>query len=152
MQQNIQFIFSKYDNDLRKQKTMDGMREKLLRGEWLGQCPTGYEYEKIGGGKGQKIIVNEKGALIKQAFNWKLMGYNNKQITKKLNDLGLKIHNQLLTDIFQNPFYCGFMANNLLNGEVLKGNHPALITEEQFLKVNGLKDRGGYKQNKENSK
>src|SRR5687768_11825744 len=34
LQQNIQFIFSKYDNDLRKEKCMAGMKEKLLRGEW----------------------------------------------------------------------------------------------------------------------
>lgn len=38
-QQNIQFIFSKYDNDLRRQKTIDGMREKLLRGDWIGNAP-----------------------------------------------------------------------------------------------------------------
>ena len=34
LQQNIQFIFSKYDNDLRREKCITGMREKLLRGEW----------------------------------------------------------------------------------------------------------------------
>jgi site-specific DNA recombinase len=30
LQQNIQFIFSKYDNDLRKEKCIAGMKEKLL--------------------------------------------------------------------------------------------------------------------------
>ncbi|UPT69039.1 MAG: recombinase family protein [Sphingobacteriales bacterium JAD_PAG50586_3] len=44
LQQNIQFIFSKYDNDLRRQKTIDGMREKLLKGEWIGHAPTGYTF------------------------------------------------------------------------------------------------------------
>jgi site-specific DNA recombinase len=39
LQQNIQFVFSKYDNDLRRQKSIDGMREKLLRGEWIRQLP-----------------------------------------------------------------------------------------------------------------
>ena len=36
LQQNIQFIFSKYDNDLRREKCIAGMKEKLLRGEWTG--------------------------------------------------------------------------------------------------------------------
>ncbi len=150
LQQNIQFIFSKYDNDLRRQKTIDGMKEKLLRGEWLGQCPTGYEYKEKGVSKGQQIIINEKGELMKLAFEWKLKGIPNTEIAKKLNSLGLKITFQLLTDAFQNPFYCGYMANSLLKGEVVKGNHPPLISEEIFIKVNKMKDRGGYKQSKEN--
>jgi site-specific DNA recombinase len=150
LQQNIQFIFSKYDNDLRRQKTIDGMREKLLRGEWIGHCPTGYEYDKVRVNHVQKIIINEKGALVKQAFDWKLMGLGNREIARKLEPLGLKISFQLLTDMFQNPFYCGYMANTLLNGEVVKGNHPIIISEELFLKVHALKDRGGYKQHKEN--
>ena len=44
------------------------MKEKLLRGEWIGYPPAGYSYDKTGGGKKKKIIVNEKGALIKKAF------------------------------------------------------------------------------------
>ncbi len=150
LQQNIQFIFSKYDNDLRRQKTIDGMKEKLLRGEWLGQCPTGYEYKEKGVGKGQQIIINEKGELMKLAFEWKLKGIPNTEIAKKLNSMGLKITFQLLTDAFQNPFYCGYMANSLLKGQVLKGNHPPLVSEDTFIKVNKMKDRGGYKQSKEN--
>ena len=55
LQQNIQFIFSKYDNDLRRQKTVDGMREKLLRGEWIGNAPTGYSFVK--GATTQTIVI-----------------------------------------------------------------------------------------------
>lgn len=150
LQQNIQFIFSKYDNDLRRQKSIDGMREKLLRGEWMGVVPTGYEYVEKSGRKGQQIIINEKGELMKLAFEWKLKGMPNIEIAKKLNSMGLKITFQLLTNAFQNPFYCGYIANSLLKGEVVKGNHPALINEDTFIKVNKMKDRGGYKQCKEN--
>ena len=32
-QQNIQIIFSQYDNQLRKEKCMTGVKEALLRGE-----------------------------------------------------------------------------------------------------------------------
>jgi site-specific DNA recombinase len=63
LQQNIQFIFSKYDNDLRRQKTMDGMREKLLRGEWFGKAPIGYEYVK--GAIKQTIVLNEQAKYVK---------------------------------------------------------------------------------------
>jgi hypothetical protein len=41
-----------YDNDLRKEKCMVGMKEKLLKGEWIGYPPTGYSY---GGREIEKI-------------------------------------------------------------------------------------------------
>ncbi|CAN5408691.1 recombinase family protein [soil metagenome] len=148
LQQNIQFIFSKYDNDLRRQKTVDGMREKLLRGEWIGNAPTGYSFVK--GAATQTIIINEKGEAMKQAFIWRANGLTYEQIIEKLKPLGVIMPKQTLTGIFSNPFYCGFMSHNLLNGEVIKGKHPALIDEDLFLRANALKKTDGFKVNKAN--
>ena len=148
LQQNIQFIFSKYDNDLRRQKTIDGMREKLLKGDWIGHAPTGYAFIK--GAPTQTIIVSEKGEAIKQAFTWRANGMTYDQIIAKLKPLGVFMPKQTLTTIFRNPFYCGFMSHNLLNGEVIKGNHPALIDEKLFLRANELKKTDGFKSKKEN--
>lgn len=145
LQQNIQFIFGKYDNDLRRQKTIDGMREKLLRGEWIGHAPTGYSFLK--GASSQTIIINEKGPLVKQAFIFRANGMTYEQIVGKLKVLGLNMPKQTLTDIFRNPFYCGFLSHNLLHGEVVKGKHPALIDEDLFLRANELKQTDGYKVN-----
>ena len=62
----------------------------------------------------------------------------------------MKLPKQTLTDIYRNPFYCGFMCHNLLNGEVVKGNHPALVDEDLFFRANELKKTDGYKTNKAN--
>lgn len=148
LQQNIQFIFSKYDNDLRRQKTIDGMREKLLRGEWIGHAPTGYSF--VRGAEKQTIVINEVGELVRQAFVWRANGMTYEQIVSKLTPMGLSLPKQTLTDIFRNPFYCGFMSHNLLNGEVVKGKHPALIDEKLFFKANELHKTDGYKVNKAN--
>ena len=150
LQQNIHFIFSKYDNDLRMQKCVDGMREKLKRGEWMGAAPTGYSYDRTHGGKEQKIIVNEKGKLLQKAFQWRLEGCSNPQIVEKLKVLGMIIPFQRLSEIFHNPFYSGLIVHNMLNGEIVQGRHPALVSKELFLKVYQLNRRGGYKQKKEN--
>ena len=147
LQQNIQFIFSKYDNDLRRQKSIDGMREKLLRGEWLGNTPIGYAYDRTTIGKGQKIIISEKGQHIKQAFKWRALGYTYDVIVAKLKPFGIHIHKQALTDIFKNPFYCGLLSHNFLGGELVKGKHEALINEALFLKVNQIKKTDGFKVN-----
>ena len=147
LQQNIQFIFSKYDNDLRRQKTIDGMREKLLRGEWIGHAPTGYSFVK--GAETQTIVINERGELIKQAFIWRSNGMTYPQILGKLKHRGLNLIKQSLSRIFRNPFYCGFMTHNLLRGEIVRGTFN-LIDEDLFFKANELTKIDGFKVNKAN--
>ncbi len=51
LQQNIQFIFSEYDNQLRREKCITGVKEALLGGEWCQAAPTGYERGKVKGKK-----------------------------------------------------------------------------------------------------
>lgn len=148
LQQNIQFIFSKYDNDLRRQKTIDGMREKLLRGEWIGNAPRGYSFVK--GAEKQTIVINEQGELIRQAFEWRANGMTYEQIGEKLAAYGIRMPKQTLTKTFRSPFYCGYLTNNLLNGELVKGNHPPLISEELFFRTNEMKKTEGFKSNKVN--
>lgn len=152
LQQNIQFIFSKYDNDIRRQKAIDGSREKIRRGEWIGAVPPGYTKIKENGK--ERIEINPKGELIKQAFIMKARdGYTNTQILKKLKTLGLDLkHKQALTKIFKNPFYCGMIAHKMLDGEVIDGKHPAIVSKELFLKVNNIQkenNHNGYRQKKQ---
>jgi site-specific DNA recombinase len=149
LQQNIQFIFSKYDNDLRKEKCMAGMKEKLLRGEWIGYPPAGYSYDHVRGAKEQRIVINEKGRLIRQAFLLKAQqGLTNTEIAHKISTSDLKVTNKRLTKILRNPFYCGYISHELLDGELAKGKHKPLVSETIFLKANDMLKRVnyGYKQ------
>jgi site-specific DNA recombinase len=149
LQQNIQFIFSKYDNDQRKLKCVNGMRDKLRKGYWLGAAPIGYQFTNDR--KEQNLIINEKGALIKKAFKWKAEGMPNMKIMERLKAMGLKLkHKQHLTKILKNPFYCGMIAHSMLEGEVVEGRHPALISKELFFKANSINTHKGYKVSKEN--
>ncbi len=139
LQQNIQFIFSKYDNDLRREKSVSGMKEKLLKGEWIGAAPIGYKYASAYKSKNQVIEISDQGLLLKKAFLWKISEcLSNIQISQRLSKLGFKIGNKRLSEIFRNPFYCGLVTHTLLEGQTVKGKHPALISEEIFLKVNNL--------------
>lgn len=65
-QQNIQLLFSEYDNQLRKQKAVAGMKEKIEQGEWCLQVPPGYDVIKTNGQR--KIVVNETGKKLRKAF------------------------------------------------------------------------------------
>jgi DNA invertase Pin-like site-specific DNA recombinase len=114
LQQNIQFIFSEYDNQLRREKCMTGIKEALLRGEWCHAAPIGYEQKKVNGKR--TWVVNAQGELLRKAFMWKATEkISNEEAKERLNRLGLKVSHQQMSSIFRNPFYCGLMAHNIHN-------------------------------------
>ncbi len=136
-QQNIQFLFSEFDNQLRKQRAVAGMKEKFEKGIWCLKPPMGYDVTRLNGER--KIVINKVGQQLRKAFKWKLEGLKNDEIIGKLRALGVTIYKQKLSMIFSNPFYCGVIVNKMLNGKLIKGNHPALISEEDFLEVNNIR-------------
>ena len=151
LQQNIQFIFSEYDNQQRREKCMAGVKEALLRGEWCHKPPVGYDSIRENGKR--KIVINQKGKLLRKAFLWKAeQNLSNESIKIKLAHLGLKVSHQFISHFFRNPFYCGLITHNSLEGKLIEGNHEKLISMEVFLRVNNLLSINpqGYKHNEEN--
>jgi site-specific DNA recombinase len=136
LHQNIQLLFSEYDNQLRKQKAMAGMKEKFEKGIWVVKPPQGYDIIRINGDR--KIVLNEEGKKIKKAWDWKLRGMKNDDIVAKLQSMGVKMYKQQIHKIFTNPFYCGMISHGMLNGRVVEGTHEAMISRDVFLKVNGF--------------
>lgn len=152
LQMNIQLLFSKYENDTRTELCVSGMVERLLRGDWCGHAPRGYDNITINGKK--TVRVNEDGEIIRQMFQWKVYDrLTHTQIVEKANALGLKINLKRLTGIFKNVFYCGLMANGVLKGKVVPGNHEPLVSREVFLMANDveLNRRHGYTNKIENN-
>ena len=135
--QNIQFVVSEFDNDQRRLKCGNGMRDMLLDGYWPSRVPAGYS-QKMEKGV-QTITVNETGKILRKAFEWKAENkYNNLEIIKKLNALGVKMTKSRLSVTFKNPFYCGVLVHNMLDGKVIEGKHEKLISKELFIQINNL--------------
>lgn len=151
LQQNIQFIFSAYDNQLRREKCMTGVKESLLRGDWCTKPPLGFDIVRTNGVK--KIVVNRTGKILRNAFVWKAEhGYSSEKIRKELAKLGIKLCHQRIPEILRNPFYCGLISHNLLEGKVVEGKQEKLVSRELFLKANSALDENthGYKISAEN--
>ncbi len=138
LQQNIQFIFSKYDNDLRREKCIDGMKEKLLRGEWIGRLPVGYSYDPSHGFRNYGVSINDRGKIIAEAFVMKIQGFNNTDIANKLSKVGFRVNRKRLSEILRNPFYCGYISASILEGQLIQGKHEPLVSEEVFLEANDV--------------
>jgi len=151
--QNLNLLFSKYDNDQRRDKTVMGMRQRLINGYWMGKAPLGYKNTKNEHNIAV-IALDDKAKIIRNIFLWKVNeGLKNTQIVERLQKQGFKILRQTITKILKNPVYCGLVAHNLLEGKIIEGKHPAIVSKEIFLKANELqaKNPHNYKQFKENN-
>ena len=146
--QRMESATAAFENEEKSQLTRELGRAALLKGRWIGKAPRGYD-QKTTKAK-QTITTNEEGKFIKKAFQWKAdEKLTNEEIRQRLEKLGFRINKQKLSEMFKNPFYCGLMVHNFLNGEVVPGNHPAIISEETFLRVNEVlnsKYTSGYEQ------
>jgi DNA invertase Pin-like site-specific DNA recombinase len=146
--QRMELATAAFENEEKSQLTKELGRAALLKGRWIGKAPRGYDQKTT---KAQQTItINKEGPFIKKAFHWKAEEkLTNEEIRLRLEKLGYYITKQKLSELLKNPFYCGLMVHNFLNGEIVKGNHPAIISEETFLKANEVlnsKYTGGYEQ------
>lgn len=142
--QNIMFLFSQFENNLRKDKCTAGMISCLEQGDWFSQPPMGYTLDKNNSRK-HTYVINEEGELLQQAFLWKATdNITDTQIVRRLRRAGLNIGKHQLSRVFHNPFYCGKIRHKLLGDRIVQGNHPALVSEEIFDKVNGINTHIGY--------
>ncbi|MBK7669145.1 MAG: recombinase family protein [Sphingobacteriaceae bacterium] len=133
MQQKMLFLFGEFDNQLRRQKSMAGVKERLLKGEWCTKPPVGYDIIRINGER--KIVLNDTGKIIKKIFLWKAQErLPNEQIRQRLLNLKVNYCLRRIAEILTNPFYCGMMVHKALEGEVLEGKHDKLISKICFYK------------------
>ena len=138
-QQNLFFLFSKFDNELRRDKTVSGMREKLRKGYVCGVIPFGYDNLNPGKGKLPNLVINKEGKLLQKAFEIKANhNLTHVEIARRLSKQGWTKNFKKLSDYFRNPIYCGVIVSSVIPGEVIEAKHPAITSKETFLKVNGL--------------
>ena len=146
-----QLIWAKQENDIRRKRCVDGIKAKLRQGHWCGHVPMGYV-------RANKAIELDKvkAPLIRKAFIWKYEdpALSSEEIRKKLKARGLDMPRSTMSQVLKNPFYCGLLAHNQLEGEVIQGKHEPIISREIFLSVNGIlksSNNHGYAVNEENN-
>ncbi|NBP96890.1 MAG: resolvase, partial [Burkholderiaceae bacterium] len=65
MQQDFFFLLSRFDNEMRRDKTKTGMMELLRKGYWLWTPPRGYlNTKKHHRAVDWEIIINDEGELL----------------------------------------------------------------------------------------
>ena len=141
---------AEWDNGNRTDKFTSGRKHCLESGVYCGSAkPLGYD--KHGKSMGTTFTINDKGRLIAKAFRWKLQGMANYQILSRLSTFGLDMSKQKLHKILTNPFYAGKIRHKMLDGKLVDGNQPKIISYEDFLRVQEILSgrTGVYKHKKE---
>ncbi len=139
-QQKILFLFGQMDNELRRDKVVTGMKELLLKGNWVWSVPRGYMDLNKGKATERKIVVSEEGKILKRAFEWKAyQQMPNAEIARQLQKMGVGITEKKLNELFLNPFYCGLIISKMIPGQVIEGRHEPLISRELFLEVHNIR-------------
>ena len=138
--------FAQMDNDVRSERSKNGLRARFLTGLNHGYVPLGYVNQN-----GYAIKDHETFDKMKSA--WDLMATGTKtlrEIAVILNEQGLRggrkekgkeflLRPQTVNRFFRNKFYAGKVLSKKY-GEEVNGQHPPMITEEQYYKVQAILD------------
>ncbi|MCA9329017.1 recombinase family protein, partial [Candidatus Saccharibacteria bacterium] len=137
--------FAQMDNDVRGERSRNGMKARFLSGLPNGNIPLGYKSKN-----GYAVKDAEVFNILKSAWDQMAMGTKSlREMAEILNKQGLVasqkgraeklIRAQTLSCIFRNKFYAGKLTSRKYGLEV-QGQHAPMITEEQFYKVQAILD------------
>ena len=137
--ENILIILANIDNAMRRHKCHEGMVACINRGEWYSRPPLGYTSKKEG--KRHVIKVNDKGRILKQAFEWIAdePDVSQSEVLRWLRLAGLDISKQQLSKCLHNCFYCGLIEHEYLkDGQRIEGCQEPMISKPMFWKVQDI--------------
>ena len=140
MMEGILSTFAEFDNNVRTERTVNGMRERIKQGIWVWQAPLGYCRLSKGANLSPEPILSK---YVQMAFEEYAKGiYTFESLAKFLNDRGFasrqgnKITQSVLEKMLKNPLYCGIIK---VWDMEYRGKFEPLISEELFYICQGKK-------------
>ena len=150
---------SKFENDQRAVNTASGMERKRSSGGTTGKAPAGYINR--GTEKGDKYVEKHPENFDKMRRLWEMFltgEYSLSEIYEYKSRLGVRhfyarkwreLSDSQLRTCFSNPYYKGVLKESVdqNSGEIesVAGNHPAMVTPEEFEKAQMILQKNGVK-------
>ena len=135
LMRNIIGSISQYTNDVKSERTINGMKQAVKEGRWCWQAPVGYKNSRDDLNK-PILVPSEESVFIKEAFELAESGlYKQVDIAKKLKKKGFnKITKSLVSRILTSPLYAGLIKVSWFP-DYIRAVHQAIIPKETFHKV-----------------
>lgn len=128
--------------DRRRERTLEGMRRRAIRGEPLGRAPYGYRIERDDrpdGGRSRLAPDPDEAPVVQRVFDWYVDdGEGIRRIAARLNADGVATRRggawnmASVRDLLRNPVYTGLYRRL---GITIAGAHPPLVPPETFRAV-----------------
>lgn len=134
---NLLCTQAKLENDNKSVNVKDSLRLKAERGDFPGKAPAGY-INNSAKNQGLRDISAHPiyFPLMRKLIDFALTGnYSVESLRKKAEELGIRningkvICKSSMHRCLRDPFYAGRFV---YKGKVYKGNHPALMSDEEF--------------------
>jgi site-specific DNA recombinase len=135
--ENIIANVAQFDNEVRTERSVGGMRTAVLEGRYVWNAPVGYINSKIEGksniipNKDRKYVeyIFEKAATTNESLEY---------IRKGVNTMGLPMQKSHFYKTLQTELYAGYISKFGLR---VKGSFEPLVTESVFNKVQSILKR-----------
>lgn len=149
---------SKYENDQRGVNTASGMRRRRKDGATTYKAPLGYI--NAGNKKGEKCVEKDPDNFDKARRLWDMLlaeVYTLNDIYAESERIGLMTYRgkgvyksagaSTVREMFSSPYYMGKIRDADENEQVFwkKGDHPPMVSEEEFERAQYILQRMGYK-------
>ncbi|MBN8675428.1 MAG: recombinase family protein [Chitinophagales bacterium] len=129
--ENIIANVAQFDNDVRTERSVGGMRDAVREGRYVWMAPVGYTNQKVDGKS--NIVPNDKAILVKKAFE--MMAARNHSINairESIAQMGLPQARSNFYKMLKNELYAGWICKL---GERHRGKFEPIISEELFTRV-----------------
>jgi site-specific DNA recombinase len=135
---------AQFDNSIRAERTIAGMKTAIEKGRWTFQAPLGYLNTADSAGKPSLIPDQQRGLLITKAFELYGTGqYSKNDVLKMVTNMGLlsrkgkKISAQTFGSILRNRIYAGWVSVPTWNAS-RRGSFEPLVGQEVFDRVQSM--------------
>lgn len=139
----ILLVLAELDNNIKSERTTDGMKAAFENGRWPWGAPIGYKHTIITGRKALMLIPGYK-PLLSDLFSKASLGiYTKVELAEKLNKQGFKklfgkeASDKTIEKILCKKFYYGVMEAKAWDLEK-HHNYETVTDENTWLKVNQL--------------
>jgi len=138
LMRNIIGSFAQYENDVKSERTISGMKQACKDGRWCWPAPIGYKNTRDSSNK-PLIVPTEDSVYIKKIFELASLDiYKQTEILELLKNEGFNpISKNMLNRLLRNPLYCGLIKVKWFD-EYLEAIHEPIVSKELFFKVQNL--------------
>jgi len=127
------------DNDIRGERSREGMRRIVEKGGWMAKPPLGYSMHRNGSNLPILVEDRKNADLIRALFRMVgEKGYTEAQAWKEIRAMGLTgpkggpLYRQAVHKLLRTPVYCGRIQNVLTGGKVIKAAFKPLIDGDLY--------------------